>query len=173
MALALKLPDWTRWLRIARAEQAHATLSRRHVYILPTRAGWFFALLLLLMLIGSINYTLSLGFVLVFLLTGMSVVGMLHTWRNLAHLQATAGRIEPVFAGDNAMLRSSPNSTRRRRAHKSKSASTSRPTVPPLPGLPSPVAVAAGSMPVASNCTPSFHWACSTPGAMSILAAAA
>jgi uncharacterized protein (DUF58 family) len=104
MALALKLPDWTRWLRIARAEQAHATLSRRHVYILPTRAGWFFALLLLLMLIGSINYTLSLGFVLVFLLTGMSVVGMLHTWRNLAHLQATAGRIEPVFAGDNAMF---------------------------------------------------------------------
>lgn len=102
MALALKLPDWTRWLRIAQAEQAHATLSRRHIYILPTRAGWFFAFVLLLMLIGAINYTLSLGFVLVFLLAGMSVVGMLHTWRNLAYLQANAGRIEPVFTGENA-----------------------------------------------------------------------
>ncbi len=102
MALVLKLPDWTRWLRTAQPGQAQAILDRRHIYILPTRAGWFFAFVLLLMLIGAINYTLSLGFVLVFLLAGMSVACMLHTWRNLAYLQATAGRIEAVFAGDNA-----------------------------------------------------------------------
>jgi len=102
MAIALKLPDWTKWLRIARAEQEPATLSRRHIYILPTRYGWFFAFVLLLMLVGAINYTLSLGFVLVFLLTGVGNMAMLHTWRNLAHLQVTAGKIDPVFAGDNA-----------------------------------------------------------------------
>lgn len=102
MALALKLPDWTKWLRVARAEQQPAILSRRHIYILPTGYGWFFAFVLLLMLIGSINYTLSLGFVLVFLLAGIGNMAMLHTWRNLAHLQVTAGKIEPVFAGDTA-----------------------------------------------------------------------
>ncbi|MDP2248361.1 MAG: DUF58 domain-containing protein, partial [Nitrosomonadales bacterium] len=104
MALALKLPDWTKWLRIARAENAPAVLSRRHIYILPTPYGWFFAFVLLLMLVGAINYTLSLGFVLVFLLAGMGNMAMLHTWRNLAHLQISAGKIDPVFAGEEALF---------------------------------------------------------------------
>ncbi|HEY8355209.1 MAG TPA: DUF58 domain-containing protein [Methylophilaceae bacterium] len=102
MARALKLPNWSRWLRTTRAAHADALLDRRHIYILPTRAGWFFGFVLLLMLAGSINYTLSLGFVLVFLLTGMAIVCMLHTWRNLAHLQARAGRADPVYAGETA-----------------------------------------------------------------------
>ncbi len=102
MAIALKLPDWTKWLRIARSENTPAVLSRRHIYILPTPYGWFFAFVLLLMLVGAINYTLSLGFVLVFLLAGMGNMAMLHTWRNLAHLQVAAGKIDPVFAGEEA-----------------------------------------------------------------------
>ena len=104
MARALKLPDWTRWLRQAQTDNTPAVLSRRHIYILPTSYGWFFALILLLMLIGAINYTLSLGFVLVFLLTGMGNVAMLHTWRNLAHLQISSSRTNPVFAGDSAIF---------------------------------------------------------------------
>jgi uncharacterized protein (DUF58 family) len=54
------------------------------------------------MLIGTINYTLSLGFVLTFLLAGVGTVAMLHTWRNLAHLRITAGKSLPVFAGEQA-----------------------------------------------------------------------
>jgi uncharacterized protein (DUF58 family) len=77
-------------------------LAQRRVYILPTRQGLTFALALFLMLIGSINYGLSLGYVLTFLLAGMGVVSILHTFRNLAHLYVSAGRVEPVFAGDSA-----------------------------------------------------------------------
>ena len=77
-------------------------LAQRRVYILPTRHGLTFALALVLMLIGSINYNLSLGYVLTFLLAGMGVVSILHTFRNLAHLHVSAGRVEPVFAGDTA-----------------------------------------------------------------------
>lgn len=117
MALALKLPDWTRWLRTARPTRSEAMLDRRHIYILPTRAGWFFAFVLLLMLIGAINYTLSLGFVLVFLLAGTSVAGMLHTWRNLAYLQAKTGRIEPVFAGEHAHFNIVLSDTNNRTRH--------------------------------------------------------
>ncbi|MGD2140957.1 MAG: DUF58 domain-containing protein [Burkholderiales bacterium] len=81
-------------------ERAPVSLSQRRVYILPTKAGMLFALTLALMLVGSINYNLSLGYGLTFLLTGTGIVSILHTWRNLAHLKLRPGKTEPVFAGD-------------------------------------------------------------------------
>jgi hypothetical protein len=48
-------------------------LGQRRVYILPTGGGLFYGLTLVLMLLGSINYNLSLGYVLVFLLAGNGV----------------------------------------------------------------------------------------------------
>ena len=83
-------------------EPAPVDLSQRRVYILPTKAGLLFAMTLALMLIGSINYNLGLGYGLTFLLTGTGLVSMLHTWRNLAHLRLRPGKTEPVFAGDQA-----------------------------------------------------------------------
>ena len=77
-------------------------LAQRRVYILPTRQGLIFGVSLVLMLIGSINYNLSLGYVLTFLLGGMGIVSILHTFRNLAHLYVSAGRAEAVFADDTA-----------------------------------------------------------------------
>ena len=75
-------------------------LQQKRVYILPTRPGLAFSLSLIVMLIGSINYNLSLGYILTFLLTSMGLVAILHTFRNLVHLYVTAGRVEPVFAGE-------------------------------------------------------------------------
>jgi uncharacterized protein (DUF58 family) len=97
---SLALPDWKKLLRTARQRRDMAALERRYLYILPTRAGLLFAIILVGMLLGAINYTLSLGFVLVFWLGGLGVVAMLHTWRNLAHLFFTPGRTAPVFAGE-------------------------------------------------------------------------
>ncbi len=51
-------------------------LTQRNVYILPTRPGWMLAVTLLVMLVGSINYQLNLGYLLTFLLTGAAVVGI-------------------------------------------------------------------------------------------------
>lgn len=104
MAAPLRLPDWKTWLRVARADHAPAILTRRHIYILPTRYGFLYAAILIGMLIGSINYTLSLGFILTFLLAGMGNVAMLHTWRNLANLHIRPHRAEPVFAGEEAVF---------------------------------------------------------------------
>ena len=83
----------------AAPESGPVFLSQSRVYILPTRHGVLFGFALLLMLIGSINYQLSLGYMLTFLLAGMGVVSILHTYRNLAHLTISAGRVEPAFAG--------------------------------------------------------------------------
>jgi uncharacterized protein (DUF58 family) len=79
-------------------------LDRRRVYILPTRAGVLFGLALLTMLLTAINYGLALGYALTFLLAGVGLVSMLHTWRNLLGLTLRAGRAEPVHAGEFAEL---------------------------------------------------------------------
>src|SRR6185436_15782766 len=60
---------------------------------------------LLIMLVGSINYVLSLGFMLTFLLAGLALAGMVHTVRNLARLVIVTCRVEPVFAGESAQFR--------------------------------------------------------------------
>lgn len=83
----------------ARAEPSPILLRQRRVYVLPTLHGVSFALALALMLVGSINYALSLGFLLTFLLAGLILVALAHTYRNLWHLNVSAGRTEPVFAG--------------------------------------------------------------------------
>jgi uncharacterized protein (DUF58 family) len=80
------------------------TLSQRSIYILPTRLGAGFAFVLLLMLVGDINYNLSLGYVLTFLLGTMGMMSMLHAFRNMAQLQVRAGHVEPVFAGSTAQF---------------------------------------------------------------------
>lgn len=59
-----------------------------------------FLFALLLMLITSVNYSLSLGHALSFLLTGLFAATLLHTYRNLAGLVVEAARADPVFAGE-------------------------------------------------------------------------
>ncbi len=80
-------------------------LSHRRVYIVPSRLGLLFGGVLLILLMGSINYTLSLGFALTFLLAGAGLAGMVQTTRNLARLAVHAGRAEPAFAGERALYR--------------------------------------------------------------------
>jgi uncharacterized protein (DUF58 family) len=94
--------DWI--FRVASPEVAPVTLVQRRIFILPTRQGYGFAFTLLLLLLASINYNLSLGFLLTFLLGSMAGVAMLHTWRNLAHLRLRPGRCDPVFAEEAAIF---------------------------------------------------------------------
>lgn len=77
-------------------------LGQRRIYILPTRGGLLFALALIVMLLGAINYNLALGHALVFLLAGLGIIGMVHTFRNLYGLVITPGRCAAVFAGEMA-----------------------------------------------------------------------
>ncbi len=77
-------------------------LDRQRVYIFPTRQGFVFFMILFAMLAGSINYNNNLGFLLVFLLGGMSLVSMIHTYRNLLGLKILSVAARPVFAGEDA-----------------------------------------------------------------------
>ncbi len=77
-------------------------LTQRRIFILPTKQGLALGFVLVLMLLGDINYNLSLGYVLTFLLAMMAVMSMLHAFRNLAQLEINAGRVEAVFVGESA-----------------------------------------------------------------------
>jgi uncharacterized protein (DUF58 family) len=110
MAKASNLPDNFRltqpktWFRTARRIGLTTRLNRRHIYIIPTRFGWLYALLLLGLLTGSINYSLSLGFAMTFLLAGLGSISMLHSWRNMVNLNVALRRAQPVFAGEPAIF---------------------------------------------------------------------
>ncbi|MDK2123640.1 DUF58 domain-containing protein [Parachitinimonas caeni] len=77
-------------------------LEQRRVYIFLTRPGIAFCLILLAMLGGSVNYDLSLGYILVFLLGSMTLVSIFHTFRNLLNLSLQPGRCDPAFVGEAA-----------------------------------------------------------------------
>ena len=81
-----------------------ARIKRQRVYILPTREGILFSILLLAMLLGAMNYNNSMAYILVFLLGGLFLVSMLHTHRNLAGLIISGSRPQPVFAGETAQF---------------------------------------------------------------------
>jgi uncharacterized protein (DUF58 family) len=90
------------WAFRRTSETSTVTLTQRRIFIIPTKQGFTLGFVLLLMLLGDINYNLSLGYVLTFLLTMMGVMSMLHAFRNLAHLEIRAGRAEPAFSGETA-----------------------------------------------------------------------
>ncbi|MGB1580795.1 MAG: DUF58 domain-containing protein [Nevskiales bacterium] len=80
-------------------EASPVTLHRRRIYIIPTKLGAAFSILLFCMLLGAMNYSNSMAFALTFLLTGVVLVSMHHTHRNLLNLTISAAHTDPVYAG--------------------------------------------------------------------------
>lgn len=94
-----------RWAgRLSRRNVIPTKLAYRSIYVLPTRNGLLFAVMLFVMWLGAINYGNSLIFAFVFLLASMALISILHTFRNLRGLRVTAVPPEPVFAGEAAVF---------------------------------------------------------------------
>jgi uncharacterized protein (DUF58 family) len=72
------------------------TLTQSNIYIVPTHAGFVFAAVLMVMLLAAINYQLSLGYVLTFLLAGAGFVSMHLTHNTLRGLTL---HLKPPAAG--------------------------------------------------------------------------
>ncbi len=101
MGLRKHIDDWF----VARMPLADSwQLGQRNIYIVPTRGGFSFAALLLLMLLTSINYQLNLGYVLAFLLAGAAAVSMHVTHGMLRGLTLHLKPGQPGWAGEPAML---------------------------------------------------------------------
>lgn len=97
--------SFVRWaVRVRTPESAPIILTQRRVYVLPTLAGLSYGTALIVILLGAMNYNLSLGHALVFLLAGLGIVTILHTFRNMALMELGPGRCDPVFAGSTAQF---------------------------------------------------------------------
>lgn len=77
-------------------------LDRRRIYILPTRNGLMFSLVLLVILAGAINYQNSMGYLLTFLTLAIMLLGMIDTHQNINQLAIAVIHAEPVHAGQSA-----------------------------------------------------------------------
>jgi len=93
-----------RWLMKRLPGSDTTLLTQRNIYIVPTKAGIAFGVTLLLMLVAAINYQLSLGYVLTFLLAGAGGVSMHLTHGTLRALTLHLRPPAPAFAGEPALL---------------------------------------------------------------------
>ena len=95
---------WRSWWDLRRQPRESQTLTQRNIYIVPSRAGLAFCLTLLLLLVVSINYQLSLGFALTFLLAGSAAASMQMTHGSLRGLTLHLKPLVPAFDGEAAVL---------------------------------------------------------------------
>jgi uncharacterized protein (DUF58 family) len=92
------------------------TLERRRIYIVPTRLGLLFALMLLAMLLGGLNYGNNPALAFTFTLAAVGWVGMHLCHANLQGLTVTYAGASAPFAGDPArftFLIANPSQTAR------------------------------------------------------------
>jgi uncharacterized protein (DUF58 family) len=100
MTSATASPSWfARWRqrlwRLDAGDRGSVVLRHRRIYILPTRRGLALIATLAIMLLTSMNYSLSLGHALTFLVAGLVAAALLQTYRNLAGIA-----ISPLAAGE-------------------------------------------------------------------------
>jgi uncharacterized protein (DUF58 family) len=100
--LNTRMAQWMR--RRQGTDRLPVRLERRRLYILPTRAGLAFTVLLFLMLLAGLNYANSLALFLTFLLAGFALVVMQQCHRNLLGTEVVAAIAPAVFAGSSGAL---------------------------------------------------------------------
>jgi uncharacterized protein (DUF58 family) len=98
--LRRRFAQWA--LRGRSPESAPIRLTQHRIYVLPTRAGLASAAALPVFLVASLNYNLGLGYALSFMLAGLGIVCIYHSFRNLFGLCIAPGHADPVFAGEMA-----------------------------------------------------------------------
>jgi uncharacterized protein (DUF58 family) len=89
-----------RWaLQRQGTDRAPFTLQARRIYILPTRAGLGFAVLIFAILITALNYGNSMAILLAFLLSGFALIAIHECHRQLKGLMVVHAHAEDSFAG--------------------------------------------------------------------------
>ncbi len=95
---------WLGWMNKRIPPAKDIQLHYRQIFIFPTKSGFGFALLLLIVMIGATNYQNNLAFALNFWLVSLGFLAIVHTFRNLLGLKLRCRDIAPVFLGDDIEL---------------------------------------------------------------------
>jgi uncharacterized protein (DUF58 family) len=97
-----RLPALTRHRR---AEPLPIRLHARRIYILPTRFGLVFSVVVLAMLLGALNFNNNPALLLSFVVTGIAILSFHITVSQLRGITLVALRCNRVHAGDHAEVR--------------------------------------------------------------------
>ncbi|MGD8417125.1 MAG: DUF58 domain-containing protein [Pseudomonadales bacterium] len=95
---------FSRWLDRRIPPSSEITLSQKNVFIFPTRTGFAFGGLIVLLILGAINYQSSLVYGVAFLLGSVFLVTILYTFRNLSGLRLTVAGTRPAFVGEDVEI---------------------------------------------------------------------
>jgi uncharacterized protein (DUF58 family) len=97
-----RLPALT---RLKRPEALPIRIDRRRIYVLPTRFGFFFGMLLAAMLLGALNYNNNPAIMLCFLVASAVHTSLLGGYLTLRGVQLEQVGADPVHAGQTQELR--------------------------------------------------------------------
>jgi hypothetical protein len=81
------------------------SIGRRQLYILPTRIGWYYALILVALFAIAVKFDDQAAFMMLFILVGIGNAVMLATHRNVIGLEIHKGVPTPCYAGEVATVR--------------------------------------------------------------------
>lgn len=105
---------WRDWWEARLPRQDQIRLNQRNLYILPSKAGWSFATVVMVLLLASINEQINLGYALSFLLGGTGMAALYQTHGNLQGLSVALSGLHSVHAGQVLQLPLQLGNTHRR-----------------------------------------------------------
>lgn len=80
------------------------TIGRRQLYILPTRVGWYFTLILIALFAVAVKFDNQAAFMMLFILAAIGVITMHATHNNVIGLELNAQPAKAVFVGETAIF---------------------------------------------------------------------
>ncbi len=80
------------------------TTNRRQLYMLPTKAGWIFSLMVLLLFLASVKFNHQATFLLTFLMCGFGMISSLHTQKNINQIRLELKNSPAVFLNENSQF---------------------------------------------------------------------
>lgn len=79
-------------------------IGRRQLYILPTRIGWYFSLILLALFAIAVKFDNQAAFMMLFLLVAIGIIAMHYTHNNVVGLEISSRPAKSVFVGENTQF---------------------------------------------------------------------
>ncbi len=80
------------------------SLNHRNIYILPTREGFIFAIILFFMFLAAVNFNNNLIYISTFLLAALAILSMFETQKSLQGIRLQSARAKGIFAGETAQV---------------------------------------------------------------------
>ncbi len=92
-------------------------VGRRELYILPTRVGWYYALILIALFGIAVKFDNQSAFMMLFILIAVGLVAMVYTHNNVIGVSIKAQPSNAVFLGEPALFPISLANASRKQRH--------------------------------------------------------